>query len=133
MRIVLETGVLVSGVLSPHGAPAAILRALLTGRARLCYDERILSDYRKVLTGGACAFDEDDVGELLGFLEASGERTLSEPMKLDLRDPEQAPFAEVARAGGADCLVAERVESFPAGVGSGCSVVTAEALAGRLI
>ena len=133
MKIVLDTDVLVAGVLSPHGAPAAILRALLSGRARLCYDERILSRYREALTGDALGFDESDVGELLGFLEASGERVLSEPAKLDLPNPEKAMFVEVARAGRADFLAADDFQQFPELVGEGCAVVAAGELVERLM
>ena len=50
MKIVLDTNVLVSGILSPNGPPAAVLRALLTERVTLCFDERIVSEYRDVLT-----------------------------------------------------------------------------------
>ena len=49
MRIVLDTNVLVSGFLSPHGPPGAILRSILTGSITLCFDERILAEYRDVL------------------------------------------------------------------------------------
>ena len=56
MRIVLDTNVLVSGFLSPYGPPGAILRSILAGSITLCFDERILTEYRDVLTRGRFAF-----------------------------------------------------------------------------
>ncbi|MBI4484227.1 MAG: PIN domain-containing protein [Acidobacteria bacterium] len=42
MRIVLDTNVLVSALLSPFGAPARVLDLVLLERATLLFDERIL-------------------------------------------------------------------------------------------
>ena len=39
MKIVLDTNVLVSGLLSSQGAPAAVLRFVLAGSASVCFDE----------------------------------------------------------------------------------------------
>lgn len=124
MRLVVDTNVVVSGILSPHGPPATVLRALLSGRAILCYDERILDEYRDVLTRGKFAFDPDVVGELLGFLEAAGERVLSEPLRLHLPDPADAVFIEVARSAGADCVVTGNLRHFPPDSRQGCRVAT---------
>lgn len=41
MIIVLDTNVLVSGLLRPHGKPATILRLVATGLLCVAYDERI--------------------------------------------------------------------------------------------
>ena len=45
MRIVLDTNVLVSGLLSPFGPPGDILRLITTWTVRVCYDARILGEY----------------------------------------------------------------------------------------
>lgn len=49
MRIVLDTNVLLSGLLSPSGPPGNIARLITTGAVRVCYDARILVEYRQVL------------------------------------------------------------------------------------
>ena len=49
MRFVLDTNVLVAALLSPYGAPAAVLQVVLSGSAVVCFDARILSEYREVL------------------------------------------------------------------------------------
>jgi len=47
---VLDTNVVVSGLLSPHGPPARLVDALLAGQLRLTWTDRIAAEYREVLT-----------------------------------------------------------------------------------
>ena len=113
MRIVLDTNVLVSGFLSPHGPPGAILRSILTGSITLCFDERILAEYRDVLTRGSFAFDEDRIDEVLELIETNGESVLAEPLEIALPDADDAMFVEVATAADADVLVTGNRKHFP--------------------
>src|ERR1035437_8771314 len=46
---VIDTNVVVSGLLNPHGPSARVLDAVLDGRVKLVYDARILAEYRDVL------------------------------------------------------------------------------------
>lgn len=124
MKIVLDTNVLVSGVLSPHGPPAAILRALLTEGARLRFDERILSEYRDVLCRDKFAFDRELVADLLSFLEAAGFRALAQPLDLALPDPADRMFIEVAVFSRADFLVTGNLKHFPRSARQGIAVVS---------
>lgn len=73
MKVVLDTNVLMSGLLSPQGAPAAVLRCILAGSALVCFDERILSEYRGVLARSKFGFDAAQAAILLEFIEATGE------------------------------------------------------------
>jgi len=109
-------------MLSPHGPPAAALRALLTERVRLCFDERILSEYRDVL--GKFAFDRELVEELLHFLEAAGSPVLAAPLKLALPDPADQMFVEVAVSGHADFLVTGNLKHFPKGARQSTEVLS---------
>jgi putative PIN family toxin of toxin-antitoxin system len=113
LKIVLDTNVLVSGILSPHGPPAAVVRALLTERVSLCFDERIVSEYRDVLTRGKFSFDRNLVDELITFLEAAGSPTLAAPLPIVLPDSGDQMFIEVAVASQADFLVTGNLKHFP--------------------
>ena len=127
MKIVLDTDVLVSGILSPNGPPAAVLRALLTERVTLCFDERIVSEYQDVLTRSKFAFDRELVGELIGFLEAAGSPTIAAPLAVILPDPWDQMFIEVADSSGADFLVTGNLKHFPKGALEGVRVVSPRA------
>ena len=114
MRIVLDPNVLVSGFLSPHGPPGAILRSALAGSITLCFDGRILAEYREVLTRGSLALDGDRVAAVLEFIEANGESVLAEALGVALPDAADTMFVEVASAAGADCVVTGNRRHFPA-------------------
>ena len=120
----LDTNVLVSGILSPHGPPAAVLRALLTERVRLCFDERILSEYRDVLHRAKFAFDRELVAEVLSFLEAAGIRALAQPIDVVLPDPADQMFIEVAVFGDANFLVTGNLKHFPSSARHGVAIVS---------
>ena len=49
MIIVLDTNVLISGILKPYSKAAVILRLVTNGAIQLADDLRILSEYRDVL------------------------------------------------------------------------------------
>ena len=113
MRIVLATNVLVSGFLSPDGPPGAILRSILAGSISLCFDERILTEYREVLTRGRFALASERVDAVLEFIEANGESVLAETLGVELPDATDTMFVEVASAAGADCVVTGNRKHFP--------------------
>ena len=46
---VLDTNVLVSGLLNAHGFPGRLLDAILAGALRITFDDRIEREYREVL------------------------------------------------------------------------------------
>jgi len=49
MKIVLDTNVIVSGLLKRHGNPGDILALALAGAVRVCHNEPILAEYAEVL------------------------------------------------------------------------------------
>lgn len=113
MRIVLDTNVIVSGLLSPERAPAQILRFVLSGRVKICHDPRILLEYENVLLRPKFRFSKPLVAELVGFFKDFGESVVAMPLNVDLPDPSDAPFLEVALSGKAEYLVTGNLKHFP--------------------
>jgi uncharacterized protein len=113
MRIVLDTNVLVSGLLNPDGAPGRILDWILAGELRILYDDRILAEDADVLARPKLGFSQDLARAVMGYLRLSGESVtaLSLPEEM-LPDPDDRPFAEVARSGRAEALVTGNREHF---------------------
>jgi putative PIN family toxin of toxin-antitoxin system len=112
MRVVIDTNVIVSGILSPHGSPGRIVSALLSEAITALHDERILSEYREVLLRPAFGFSSSDVEVVLDFVESAGEHVSAEPLSLILPDRNDLPFLEVASSGGADALVTGNIKHF---------------------
>lgn len=113
MRIVVDTNVLVSGLLNPYGAPGEIVRMISAGDIRLCFDARILSEYKGVLLRPKFGFDPAQVQALLDYIKAVGEVVAAQPLKQHLPDRHDEAFLEVAIAGRVQCLVTENLKHFP--------------------
>jgi putative PIN family toxin of toxin-antitoxin system len=105
VRIVLDTNVLVSGLLSPGGPPGRILDLAATRAVVVLYDDRVMAEYREVLTRPHFSFGVGRAAALLEFVQLEGELVPSPPLAITLPDPDDLPFLEVAAAGFADALV----------------------------
>ena len=124
MRIVLDTNVLVSGLLNPYGAPGQIVRMTAAGELTLCFDARILCEYREVLLRPRFPFRKEQVDVLLNQLRTAGEPVAARPLDEVLPDPDDAAFLEVAIAAGAEYLVTGNVRHYPARCRGGIRVVS---------
>jgi putative PIN family toxin of toxin-antitoxin system len=113
MKIVLDTNVLVAGLLSPFGPCAEIVRMVSSGDLTLCFDSRVLSEYSEVLCRPKFRFETDRVLVLLDHIERRGQIVASSPLSTLLPDPGDQPFLEIAVAGRAECLVTGNHAHFP--------------------
>jgi uncharacterized protein len=113
MRIVLDTNVLVAGLLSPFGPCAEIVRMVSSGDLTLYFDSRILSEYDEVLRRPKFRFQIDKVVALLDYIEQQGRIVAPSPLPTVLPDPGDQPFIEVAVASQAECLVTGNRAHFP--------------------
>ena len=113
MRIVLDTNVLVSGLLNPNGAPGRIVDLIIAGQVQVLYDDRILGEYREVLSRPQLAIDPSSAQALIDYLRLSGEYVLALPLpETTLPDPNDVMFAEVAVSGKADAVVTSNSRHF---------------------
>jgi len=112
VNIVLDTNVLVSGLLNPHGAPGQIVRLVAAGDIILCHDARIIDEYRRVLQYEKFQFDEALAANLIDEIKASGIPVAAKPLGFALPDPEDEKFLEVAIAGGVVCLVTGNIRHY---------------------
>lgn len=123
MRIVLDTNVLVSGLLSPQGPPGRIVALVAAGELTVCHDARILVEYADVLHRQRFGFTPARVDLLLHQVLAEGERTTALPLELALPDADDEPFLEVALAAGCS-LVTGNLRHFPADRRGGARVLS---------
>jgi uncharacterized protein len=122
-RLVLDTNVVVSGVLTPHGPCASLLAAILNGSAELVLDARIFDEYREVLARPKFSLSPGAVKSLLQGLQDLSEWVLPPPLPPDLLpDPDDLPFLELALATDA-ILVTGNLRHFPATGRRGATVL----------
>lgn len=113
MRVVIDTNVLVSGLLSPYGASAQILRMTVAGSLDLLYDARIISEYREVLSRPKFSFEKSKVDTLIEFIEHYGIPVAGIPLPMHLPDVDDEVFLEVALSGKAECLITGNIAHYP--------------------
>jgi len=112
LRIVLDTNVIVSGLLNPEGNPGRVVDLFLSGEVTLLTDDRILAEYRSVLRRPKFGLDAADLSDFLGLVEAESERVTAAPLRSKLPDESDRAFLEVALAGGVDSLVTGNARHF---------------------
>lgn len=112
MRVVIDTNVLVSGIINPHGPPGRIVDAVISERLIVLYDDRILGEYRAVLRRPVFGFSRVDVDALLEFVERAGYAVSADALPLLLPDASDLPFVEVAITGQADALITGNAKHF---------------------
>lgn len=105
MRVVIDTNVLVSGLLSPYGSPGRIVNMMVSGELEVCYDARIITEYREVLFRPKFSFERGYVVSIIEYMEYFGVPVSAKPLSKRLRDPDDEPFLEVAIAGSAEALI----------------------------
>jgi len=113
MKVLLDTNVLISGLLSPRGLCADILRLMINCKINLLVDARILDEYKEVMLRPKFAFSFYQVEAILNFIEANAEWVLPVPLGLALPDADDAPFVEVAIAGKANAIVTGNLKHYP--------------------
>jgi len=131
MKLVLDTNVLVSGLLNPHGPPGRIVALVAGGSLALHYDARMLSEYEAVLRRQRFAFPPVLVDLVLHQIVAQGLRTTGVPLPRTLPDPDDEPFLEVAVSAGCP-LVTGNLRHFPQNLREGVEVWTPAQLVQRL-
>ncbi len=123
MKIALDTNILVSGLLCPFSASGEIVRMVSSGTLEVCYDARILFEYREVFLRPKFSFDQVHVDCLLEQIEACGHSVSTTPLAKRLPDANDEPFLEAAIAGRARCLITGNLKHYPVTKRQGMKVV----------
>jgi putative PIN family toxin of toxin-antitoxin system len=111
-RVVLDTNVVVPALLNSFGAPGRVLDLVLTGELTVVHDDRVLVEWRRVLTREKFGFSATDVEALLGFVGEEGLGVNPSPLGADLPDQDDVVFLEVARTAVAT-LITGNTKHFP--------------------
>jgi hypothetical protein len=106
MRVVLDTNVLFSALISPHGCPHAIYRAWRSGRFELVTSKAQLDEIRRAsrYPKFQSVLQPTRVGLMVNNLQRAIvlERL---PVDVDVDDPDDAFLMAMAEAGDADYLI----------------------------
>lgn len=131
MKVVLDTNVLVSGILTPGRVCHRILELVRDGVLIPCVDGRILEEYEAVFRYPKLSLIQDPAREIVAFFRGAAIRVGAIPLSCALPDAGDLPFLEVASAAGA-VLVTGNVRHFPAAARGRVTVMTPAGLLDRL-
>ena len=94
MKIILDTNVLVSGLLKTHSDAGVIVRMVAGGLLKIVYKARILAEYREVLCRSKFGFEKAEIEAIISQIEAEGVLIVGQPLPERLAGPDDEPFLE---------------------------------------
>ena len=112
MKAVLDTNVVVSGLLTRHGPCAQVLDRMRMGDFRLCVNGEIVAEYDEVLSRPELSIPAGARRDFLDFVRHRSEPVDAALSRTALPDEWDRPFLEVAMASGA-ILVTGNLRHFP--------------------
>jgi uncharacterized protein len=128
IRVVLDTNVLVSAMISANGNEALLVLAVQQGLIEPCFSQEILYEYSSVLIRPKFSFSRTEVDALLGLLRRRGRFLSPVPQERVSPDPGDDKFIACALMGNVQFLVTGNKKHFPAHQLGGIQVVSASEL-----
>jgi putative PIN family toxin of toxin-antitoxin system len=127
MKVVIDTNVFVSGLVNPNGYPGRIVDLLRSGALDVVVDDRILAEYDDVRRREKfrAYFSKQDGEDIIEFLRKDAYRTTSHRVILDMPDPGDVPFLEIALAESVPLITGNK-KHYPKDKRAGCQVLTPE-------
>lgn len=125
MKIVIDTNILVSGMLNPSGPPGRIVDLLRSGVLEMVVDDRILSEYTDVLRREyfLTYFTISEREDIIDYLVKNSQYTLSKVIVRNMPDEGDVPFLEIALTEGIP-LITGNLKHYPESERKGCQVLT---------
>ena len=113
MRVVIDTNIVVSGVLTRRGDESRLLNLAFDQKFTLIVSETILDEYDDVLHRPELKLSSDEVATVLAAVRHVCERVEPSEAVTASKDEADNRFLEWAEAGAADYLVTGNKRHFP--------------------
>jgi putative PIN family toxin of toxin-antitoxin system len=130
---VLDTNVLVSGLLSPSGPPGRLVDVLVARRLRLALDDRVELEYRDVLARPKLGIEPVRREAFLAILQFQDHLTALPWPHRTLPDEDDVIFLEVALQTSARVVVTGNLKHFPRGCRGPVAVMSPRAAWERFV
>lgn len=109
MRVVVDTGILVSALIRPSGTIGDVLHTLRDGRFTAIYSTPMMLEVTEVLSRPKIQekyhIQPDDITALINLVRLRGELVIPKQTVTACRDPKDNRFLEAALAGTVDAVV----------------------------
>ena len=125
IRVVLDTNILISALLSPQGPPAQVfLLTILDPDTQLCVSGNIFAEYEDVIRRPRLNRSNSEIAATLRAIREKGLWIKPAEKVYACSDPDDNMFLECAQAAAAHYLVTGNAKDFP-DTWSGTQIVTA--------
>ena len=113
MLVVLDTNVVVSGLINGTGKPGKIMDLTLENQLQVAYDNRILGEYEDVLARPELHILPARARAVIAHIELTGQQIDAGALPPEgFQDPGDLPFAEVFITAHAQALVTGNLRHF---------------------
>jgi len=113
LKVVLDTNIIVSALLSPKGLSAKLLNLVLNKKLTIVYDNNIFVEYLDVLNRDKFMLDKELVNLIIDFICKEGEYIIAEFQNVQFSDEGDKVFYEVYKGGDIDYLITGNKKHFP--------------------
>ena len=110
---VIDTNVLVSAAITPNGVCDQVLQSAIAGMFVPAWDNKILSEYREVLSRPKFKLSKTTVRALLEALPSSGFHPAKLLAEIELPDLDDLPFVAVALATPDKTIITGNPSHYP--------------------
>jgi len=125
IRVVLDTNILISALLSPQGPPAQVfLLTILDPDTQLCVSGNIFAEYEEVIRRPRLNRSNSEIAATLRAIRENGFWVKPAEKVYACSDPDDNVFLECAQAAAAHYLVTGNAKDFP-GTWSSTQIVAA--------
>ena len=114
MKLVLDTNVVISAFINPHGTPSQIMGIVLKRKAELYYNAVILCEYESVMLRPkfSCKIDPAGISQFINLIRNIGTSFNPLRSKIELADESDRIFYDTAKESGA-ILISGNLKHFP--------------------
>jgi uncharacterized protein len=113
LKVVLDTNVVVSGLLRQKGAPAAILDAATSKQFHCYISESLLDEYREVLNRGYLGLDQRRTARFIADFQEVAIFVVPRKKVAVARDSDDDRVLECALEARANFIVTGNIRDFP--------------------
>ncbi|MFB3890390.1 MAG: putative toxin-antitoxin system toxin component, PIN family [Phycisphaerae bacterium] len=124
MRIVLDTNVIVSAILTPGGTCVEVMGRVFAKTAQVIVSPAIEEEYAAVLGRAELGLDAVNVARHIEFIRQHGILLPTIDTGIVVPRPTDKKFIECAIAGRADCIVTGNNRHFPASACKGIPIMS---------
>ena len=113
MKVVIDTNIIVSALLSPRGLSAKLLNLVLEKKIIIVYDNNILLEYLDVLNRDKFKLDKELVNIIINFITKEEEYKTAEFQKIKFNDEDDKAFYELYKNEDVDFLITGNKKHLP--------------------